>query len=62
VISIAHRLNTIAEFDKILVLGDGELVEFDEPKVLLSTDSEFSRLVNASGPANARLISSMVFK
>jgi hypothetical protein len=29
VLSIAHRLNTIADFDRVLVLSDGEKIEYD---------------------------------
>ena len=55
--SIAHRLNTIADFDRILVLADGEKVEFDTPHKLLSNpDSLFSQLSDATGSANAALL------
>ena len=41
------RLHTIVEFDRILVLGQGEIIEYDTPEKLLSKkDSEFSRMLN----------------
>ena len=33
-ITVAHRLNTIMHSDKILVMGEGKVVEFDTPKAL----------------------------
>lgn len=35
VLTIAHRLNTVINSDKVLVLSQGEVVEFDDPQTLL---------------------------
>jgi hypothetical protein len=35
IISAAHRLNTIVDFDRIAVLSVGRVVELDEPETLL---------------------------
>ncbi|XP_073979857.1 multidrug-Resistance like Protein 1 isoform X7 [Rhodnius prolixus] len=36
VLTIAHRINTIMDSDRVLVLDKGEIVEFDSPNTLLS--------------------------
>ncbi|KAJ3207917.1 Multidrug resistance-associated protein 1 [Entophlyctis luteolus] len=60
VISVAHRLNTIAAFDKVLVLDNGSVKEFDAPYVLLQdATSVFTELVNATGAANAAAIAAV---
>jgi len=41
VITVAHRLNTIMDYDKVCVLDQGELIEFDNPKKLASNQNSF---------------------
>lgn len=48
-IVIAHRLSTVADFDKILVLNEGRVVEFDEPKVLMERKGAYWKMVRQSG-------------
>lgn len=46
VLTIAHRLNTIMDSDRVMVLDEGKLVEFEEPYLLLQNkDSLFSNMV-----------------
>lgn len=50
VITIAHRIKTIVDYDKILVLSKGEKKEFDSPESLLKNqDSMFYKLCENSG-------------
>lgn len=46
VLTIAHRLNTIMDSDKVLVLDAGKLKEFGEPHKLLSEGGWFSSMVD----------------
>lgn len=46
IISIAHRLDSVLNFDRIAVLSDGQLVEFDNPQVLLNRPTAFRDLYN----------------
>ncbi|KAH7697850.1 multidrug resistance-associated protein 1-like protein, partial [Aphelenchoides avenae] len=50
VLTVAHRLNTIMDYDKILVMEAGAVKEFDSPQALLSnTDSVFYDLAKKAG-------------
>ena len=43
IITIAHRLNTVLDYDRILVLKDGNLAEMDSPKQLMQTEGSIFR-------------------
>ncbi|ODV61657.1 ATP-binding cassette transporter YOR1 [Ascoidea rubescens DSM 1968] len=50
ILCIAHRLKTISNYDKIMVLENGEIVEFDTPKNLYDkTNSIFREMCDESG-------------
>ena len=49
VITIAHRIKTIINYNKILVLDNGQIKEFDKPNILLQNQkSLFYQLYNKS--------------
>lgn len=50
ILTIAHRIKTVMDSDKILVLGQGRVVEFDAPEVLLQDEgSLFYKLAKQAG-------------
>ncbi|XP_020490124.2 ATP-binding cassette sub-family C member 4-like isoform X2 [Labrus bergylta] len=54
VLTIAHRLNTIIDCDRILVLAAGRIQEYDQPYVLLQNqDGLFYQMVQQTGRAEA---------
>ncbi|KHN47341.1 ABC transporter C family member 2-like [Glycine soja] len=57
---IAHRLNTIIDCDRILLLDGGKVLEYDTPEELLSNEgSAFSKMVQSTGAANAQYLRSL---
>jgi ABC-type multidrug transport system fused ATPase/permease subunit len=38
VLTIAHRLDTIIDYDRVLVLSDGRIAEDDHPQALLDEE------------------------
>eukprot|EP01117_Protostelium_nocturnum_P013244 TRINITY_DN4935_c0_g1_i4.p1 TRINITY_DN4935_c0_g1~~TRINITY_DN4935_c0_g1_i4.p1 ORF type:complete len:1039 (-),score=239.18 TRINITY_DN4935_c0_g1_i4:20-3136(-) len=50
VLTIAHRIHTILDYDKILVIDQGKVREFDSPqKLLANTKTIFYSMTNQSG-------------
>ncbi|GLC53728.1 hypothetical protein PLESTB_000780900 [Pleodorina starrii] len=59
-ITIAHRLDTIIESDKVLVMDAGELKEYAPPAQLLADrETMFSKLVDKTGVAAAAALRKM---
>jgi ABC-type multidrug transport system fused ATPase/permease subunit len=55
ILTIAHRINTIIENDKVVCLERGELVAMDAPAtMLLDENSMFAKLVAETGEQSAR--------
>ncbi|KAG0157596.1 hypothetical protein PDIDSM_4781 [Penicillium digitatum] len=44
VLAVVHRLRFISYYDRIALLDNGILMEFDSPEALMSTDSQFKTL------------------
>ncbi|XP_025986916.1 multidrug resistance-associated protein 1 isoform X3 [Solenopsis invicta] len=52
VLTIAHRLNTILDSDRVIVLDNGLIVEYDSPEVLLrNSSSSFYSMAKDAGLA-----------
>ncbi|XP_062563883.1 ATP-binding cassette sub-family C member 4-like [Armigeres subalbatus] len=57
VLTIAHRLHTVMDSDRVLVMDAGRVVEFGHPHDLLHGPSGYlRRLVDQTGVANAALL------
>ncbi|XP_076642872.1 ATP-binding cassette sub-family C member 5-like isoform X3 [Halictus rubicundus] len=52
VLTIAHRLKTVVSCDRVIVMKNGQIIEFDAPSTLLSNqDSEFSKMLVSADKA-----------
>lgn len=50
IITIAHRLQTIIDYDKVLVLENGEVVEYDDPwELIRKEEGSFRAMCETSG-------------
>ncbi|KYN28047.1 hypothetical protein ALC57_02483 [Trachymyrmex cornetzi] len=60
VLTIAHRLNTVMDSDRILVMDVGNVVEFDHPHMLLQKDTGYLKsMVQETGKAMAEVLASI---
>ena len=53
IITIAHRINTILDSDRIIVLDKGRIAEFDSPQALIAKRGLFYELARESGLADS---------
>ena len=61
-LTIAHRINTIMDYDYVLVMDKGRASEFDSPLNLLSKNDDngiFSQLVDATGAESSKALRQM---
>lgn len=57
VLTIAHRLNTVMDSDKLLVMDAGSMIEFDNPHILLKNkNGHFYEMVEQTGPATSKFL------
>ncbi|KAG7239908.1 hypothetical protein INR49_028169 [Caranx melampygus] len=49
VLTIAHRLNTIMDYNRVLVLDKGEIAEFDSPSQLIAQRGAFYKMAKDAG-------------
>jgi len=55
VLTIAHRINTIMDYDRVMVLDSGKIMEFDYPQELMKReDSLFFNLVKQGGAGKVK--------
>ena len=55
IITIAHRINTIIESNKVLCMANGKVLSYDKPAKLLEDPSSiFAQLVLETGEASAK--------
>uniref|UniRef100_A0A093XXB2 Oligomycin resistance ATP-dependent permease YOR1 n=1 Tax=Talaromyces marneffei PM1 TaxID=1077442 RepID=A0A093XXB2_TALMA len=52
ILSVAHRLHTVLNYDRICVMEKGEIVELGTPKALWQAGGIFSRMCQRSGIGN----------
>ncbi|KAJ0278979.1 hypothetical protein COL940_006953 [Colletotrichum noveboracense] len=44
VLAVMHRLKHVTHYDKVALLGDGKLLEFDTPESLISGETQFAEM------------------
>ncbi|KAI0717016.1 multidrug resistance-associated ABC transporter [Earliella scabrosa] len=60
ILTIAHRLRTVIDYDKVMLLDQGRIAEFDTPAALLSNpQSKFHALCKATGKQEFAMLKKM---
>lgn len=53
-ITVAHRLQTIADYDRVVVMGSGEVLEEGAPEVLIKKKGHYYDMVMHSGEIDSK--------
>ncbi|KAJ7319100.1 multidrug resistance-associated ABC transporter [Mycena albidolilacea] len=60
ILTIAHRLRTVIDYDRVMLLDQGRIAEFDKPNVLLrNPNSKFYALCKATGKEEFAMLRKM---
>lgn len=59
VLTVAHRLHTVMDSDRILVMSAGCAKEYDEPHLLLTKGGLLRDMVDATGPQESEQLKRM---
>ncbi|KAJ7785356.1 multidrug resistance-associated ABC transporter [Mycena maculata] len=60
ILTIAHRLRTVIDYDRVMLLDQGRIAEFDRPAVLLrNRNSKFYALCKATGKEEFAMLKKM---
>nr|CAD7454354.1 unnamed protein product [Timema tahoe] len=63
VLTVAHRLNTIMDSDRVIVMSNGRVEEVDHPHILLrNEEGTFSKMVDKVGPSLSRQLAMVAEK
>ncbi|KAI6025492.1 hypothetical protein EDC04DRAFT_2930881 [Pisolithus marmoratus] len=61
-INVVHRLSTILDYDRVIVLNDGEVVEFDTPSNLIDRDGGVFREMCLNSEPHAEMEAAILGK
>jgi ABC-type multidrug transport system fused ATPase/permease subunit len=59
-ITIAHRLESVMDYDQIVVMNHGRAAEVGSPRELLALGGLFADLIDSTGPKRSELLRAMV--
>lgn len=62
ILAVAHRLDTVIEYDNVLVLGNGEVLEYGPPADLLRSNGYFASMVADTGDSMAQELRHLAFQ
>jgi ATP-binding cassette, subfamily C (CFTR/MRP), member 1 len=49
VLAVMHRLKHVDKYDKVALMHEGQLIEYDDPALLLAGETKFSDLYKSGG-------------